>query len=127
MIMIEVKTQDGDKLFKGYSELCNYINRIENIKALYSENKPWSFVRRRYETLCFLHERNISLTLKEHEAIEKKRGLIEIVKGNREHITQILFSRYFDIEALKRDWCYEYCIEHGLQISEWFKPGSVMA
>lgn len=127
MIMIEVKTQNGDKLFKGYNEFCNYINGIEGIKALCSEHKPWSFVRRRYETLCFLNERDISLTPKEQEAIEKKRGLIEIVKGNREHITQILFSRYFDIEALKRDWCYEYCLAHDFQISEWFKPMRMIA
>ena len=119
MIMIEVKTPNGDKLFKGYNELCNYINGVEMRETFVSAKKPWSFVRRKYETLFSLCERDISLTIKEQEAIEKKRGLIEITRGNKRSVTQILFSRHVDIENLKRDWCYEYCLEHGLQISEW--------
>ena len=124
MKMIKVIPTTGEhKLFGNYHELCSYINNIERSKTLETNAKIWSFIRRRYETLYSLYYRNPSLkdflTLKEKEAVENEMGLVEIVKGNREHITQLLCTNRLDIEPLKRDWCKEYCIEHGFEHSEW--------
>jgi hypothetical protein len=61
------------------------------------------------------------LTQKEREAVEKQSGIVEITKGNRDHITQIIFTKNLDLEPLKRDWCKEYCLEHGFEMSEWVR------
>ena len=124
MIMIKIIPTTGEhKLFNNYHEACDYINALEKRKMLEPGAKMWSFIRRRYETLSSLYYRNPSLkdflTPKEKEAVEKESGLIEIVKGNREHITQLLFTSRLDIEPLKRDWCKDYCSEHGFIHSEW--------
>ncbi len=124
MIMIKIIPTTGEhKLFNNYHQACDYINALEKRKLLEPGGKMWSFIRRRYETLSLLYYRNPSLkdflTPKEKEAVEKESGLIEIVKGNREHITQLLFTSRLDIEPLKRDWCKDYCLEHGFEHSEW--------
>lgn len=121
--VIKITLNGGEhKLFTDYHQVCDYINTIEKRKALESKEETWIFVRRRYETLHLLYYRNPSLkdflTLKEREAVEKETGLIEIVKGDREHMIQLLFSSYLDIEPLKRDWCRDYCKTHGLTLSE---------
>ena len=124
MLMIKIIPANGKhKLFTNHHQVCDYINSIEKQKILEPGTKIWSFIRRRYETLYSLYYRNPSLkdflTLKEKEAVENEMGLVEIVKGNREHITQLLCTNRLDIEPLKRDWCKEYCIEHGFEHSEW--------
>ena len=124
MIMIQIIQANGEqKLFNSYHQACDYINAIEKRKILEPGTKIWSFIRRRYETLYSLYYRNPSLkdflTQKEKEAVENEMGLVEIVKGNREHITQLLCTNRLDIEPLKRDWCKEYWIEHGFKHSEW--------
>jgi len=121
--MIQITPTNGKlKIFKNHHDACEYINAIEKQKALESGERRWMFIRRRYETLYSLYYRNPSfkdfLTQKEKEAVEKEMGILEIVKGNREDITQILFTRNLDIEPLKRDWCKEYCIENGFTYSE---------
>jgi hypothetical protein len=124
MIKIQIIPANGEqKTFQSYHEVCDYINTLEKQKILEPGTKIWSFIRRRYKTLHSLYYRNPSLkgylTLREKEAVEKEMGLVEIVKGNREHITQLLCMNRLDIEPLKRDWCKEYCLEHGIKISEW--------
>ena len=123
MIVIKVTPLDGkERLFTDHHQVCNYINAIEKQKILEPEVKIWSFLYRRYEALYSLYYRSPSfknlLTEKEKEAVEKEVGILEIVKGNSEDITQILFTRKLDIEPLKRNWCKEYCIEHGFTYSE---------
>jgi hypothetical protein len=121
--MIKIISPDGNqKIFRNYHEVCDYISNIENQRPLEPREKRWSFLRRRYQTLSLLYDRNPLLkdflTPKEKEAAEKGIGLIEIIKGNREHITQLLLLRPLDIEPLKRDWCKEYGIEHDFEIFE---------
>lgn len=122
--MIKITPTNGvDRLFENYHQVCDYINSIEKRKSLEPGEKIWRFVRRRYETLYSMYYRNPSLknfmTTKEKEAVEKELGLIEIVKGNREHITQLLFMNRLDVEPLKRDWCKDYCVDRGFKLSEW--------
>jgi len=121
--VIKITSDDGEhRLFMNYHQVCDYINAIEKRKASESGEEMWSFIRRRYETLYSLYYRNPSLkdflTLKEKEAVKKEMGLVEIVKGDREHIIQFLFRSCLDIEPLKRDWCREYCKTHGLALLE---------
>ena len=122
MIMI-TQINGEDKLFENYHQVCDYINAIERRKASEPGEKVWRFMRRRYETLHSLYYRTPSLknslTRQEKEAVEKEMGLVEIIKGNREHITQLLVTNRIDVEPLKRDWCKDYCIDSGLNISEW--------
>ena len=124
MIVIKVTHTDGkERLFTDHHQVCNYLKDIEKQKILEpGAKKIWSFIHRRYETLYSLYYRHPSfkdfLTQKEKEAVEKEIGLLEIVKGNSEDITQILFTRNLDVEPLKRDWSKEYCTEHGFTYSE---------
>jgi hypothetical protein len=123
MMMIKITPTNGeDRLFENYHQVCSYINSIERRKTSESGEKIWSFIRHRYETLCSLYYRTPSLknilTTKEKEAVEKEMGLVEIIKGNREHITQLLVTNRVDVEPLKRDWCKEYCIDRGFRLSE---------
>lgn len=118
--VIKIISDDGEhKLFTDYHQVCNYINDREKKKALKEES--WSFIRHRYKTLHSLYCQNSvidSFTPKEKEAIEKQTGLIEIVKGNRKHMIQLLFRNCLDIKPFKKDWCREYCKAHGLTLSE---------
>ena len=121
--MIMITTTNGeDRLFEDYHQVCNYINSIERRKISDSEARIWSFTRYRHETLCSLYYRTPSLknvlTSKEKEAVEKEKGLVEIIKGNRDHITQLLVTNRVDIEPLKRDWSKDYCAEHGFKVCE---------
>lgn len=122
--MIMITTANGeDRLFEDYHQVCSYINSIERRKISNSEARIWSFTRYRHETLCSLYYRTPSLknilTAQEKEAVEKEMGLVEIVKGNRENITQLLVTNRIDVEPLKRDWCKDYCIDRGFKLSEW--------
>lgn len=122
--MIMITTANGeDRLFEDYHQVCSYINSIERRKISDSEARIWSFTRYRHETLCSLYYRTPSLknflTAQEKEAVEKEMGLVEIVKGNRENITQLLVTNRIDVEPLKRDWCKDYCIDRGFKLSEW--------
>lgn len=124
MMMIKITTANGeDRLFDDYHQVCSYINSIERRKKSGTGEKIWSFIRHRYETLRSLYYRPQSveniLTSKEKEAVEKEMGVVEIIKGNREHITQLLVTNRMDVEPLKRDWCMDYCIDSGFKLSEW--------
>ena len=122
--MIKLISSNSKKyeLFQDYHQLCDYINKAEMLKGLRSDKTVWRFTYRKYETLSFLYHRAPSLmefcTPIEKEALDKKLGLIEIVKGDEKNITQILLNRSTYKESIKRDWCHEYCKEHGLTISE---------
>jgi len=122
--MIKISSTDGEfKLLQNYDQVCDYINRIEMRKASKTGEVGWLFTRRRYGTLSSLYYSTPPLdrdffTSKEKEAIQKEVGLIEILKGDRENFIQILSNFRLDIEPLKKNWCQEYCKEHGLEICE---------
>ena len=122
--MITIKLHDGkNKAFQDYHEVCSYIREREKPQTLDTGEITWRFMRRRTDTLSSLYYRTPSLkdflTQKEIEAVEKQLGLMEIVAGEWENLTQILITPELDIEPLKRKWCHEYCKEHELKIFEW--------
>lgn len=124
MRMIKIISTNGEaKILQNYDQACDYINGIERRKASETGEIGWIFTRRRYETLASLYYRTPPLsrdffTSKEKEAIQKEIGLIEILKGNRENFTQILSNFKLDVEPIKRNWCQEYCKEHGFELYE---------
>jgi len=124
MTMIKIISINGEtKILKNYDDACNYINGLERRKALETGEIGWLFTRRRYETLSSLYYRTPPLsrdffTSKEKEAIQKEIGLIEILKGDRENFIQILSNLKLDVEPIKRNWCQEYCKEHGFKLYE---------
>lgn len=121
--MIKVSSNEGkQKVFESYHQVCEYLNRIEKKKAVETGEMKWMFIRRPHESISMLYYASplwkSRLTQKEREAVEKQLGLIEIVKGDRKNFIQILYRSFLDMEPLKRNWCYEYCIEHGFEITE---------
>ena len=122
--MIRISSTNGEyKLLKDYEQVCDYLNSIEKRKASETGEIGWLFTKRRYGTLSSLYYRTPPLardffTSKEKEAIQKEMGLIEILKGDKENFIQILSNFKLDVEPLKRNWCQEYCKEHGLEICE---------
>ena len=122
--MIQVRTSNGEvKFMSNYSEVCDYINRMERRKASETGNVGWLFTRRGYEAIANLYYRISQrdkdfFTPKEREAIEREVGIVEILKGGMENFTQILSRSTLDIEPLRRNWCYEYGKAHGLDICE---------
>lgn len=128
MIKIFNPISNEQKVFENYHQSCNYLTEIEKKKAPLTGELRWMFIRRRHETLSTLYYRSSSLlknffTPKEKEAIEKELGLIEILKGDKEKLTQILCTPHLDTEPLKRDWCHGYCEEHGFELTEWLPKG----
>ena len=122
--MIQVRTENGDvKLMSNYHQVCDYINRMERKKASETGKVEWLFTRRSFETLANLYYRTSLVdknffTPKEKEAIEKEVGVVEILKGSMENFMQILSRSTLDIEPIKKSWCNEYCMAHGLEICE---------
>lgn len=126
MRVIKLTKSNGEsKIFEDYHQFCDYINDIEKRKAIDSGVRKWIFIRRPHQTMASLYYRSPSwrelLTLKEKEAVEKELGLIEIQKGDTKNFIQILCTPYLDIEPIKKSWCYEYCENHDIEISEFVK------
>ena len=126
MKMIKMTTANGEhRLFENYHDFSSYINNIEKKKESMSGVRKWMFIRRPHQTLSSLYYRSPSrkdfFTIKEIEAVEKELGLIEILKGDNENFIQILCTPHLDTEPLKRSWCYEYCKNHDIEISEFVK------
>lgn len=126
MRMIKVTKSNGEsQLFEDYHQCCGYINDLDRRKAISSGVRKWMFIRRPHQTIASLYYRSPFLkgffTVKEKEAVERELGLIEILKGDNENFIQILCTPYLDTEPLKRSWCYEYCQNHDIEISEFIR------
>jgi hypothetical protein len=127
--MIKISSNDGKKkIFESYHQVCEYLNRIEKKKATETEEIRWMFIRRPHESISILYYASPlwknCLTQKEKEAVQKKLGLIEIRKGDKKNFIQLLYRSFLDTEPLKRNWCYEYCVEHGFEITEFVSNNS---
>ena len=118
--MIRLTSLNNKKhlFFQNYHELCEHINRMEKFKSLTSEKTGWRFRRRSHEALSFFYSRcpktfEKVCTPQEKAALERGLGLIEILKGDENSVTQILYTSGLDLIPLKKDWCLEYCLLHG--------------
>ena len=123
MIKITGLTNKKYEFFQNYHDLCEYINKTERFKALGSGKTGWKFGRRSFEALSFFGSRcpksfEELCTPEEKEALVKGLGLIEILKGDEKPLTQILYTQGLDVTSLKREWCFDYCLEHGYTVLE---------
>ena len=123
MIKIISLTNKKYEFFQNYHELCEHINRTERFTALGTGKTPWKFSRCNYEALSFFYSRcpksfEEVCTSEEKEALEKGLGLVEILKGDTNCLTQILCTSDLDILSLKKDWCLDYCREYGYTVLE---------
>lgn len=128
--MIKVGSINGkpERVFEDYHQVCEYINTIEKSKAIETGEMGWMFIKRPHRTLSTFYYASPlwknRLTAKEREAVEKQLGIVEIKKGSRRNFTQFLHRPSFDIEPLKRNFCYEYFSEHGLELTEFVAKNS---
>jgi hypothetical protein len=122
MIRITQSNEKQHRIFENYHDVCNYLNGIEKNKAIETGEVNWMFIKRQHKTISMLYYASPSwkdrLTDKEKEAVEKQLGVLEIKKGSKRNFTQILYTPSLDIEPMKRNWCYEYCDEHGFEITD---------
>jgi hypothetical protein len=101
---------------------------LEAIKTKGGHNKfwgdhikdPWSFLvltpNRIAALLCTLRKPYDPLMLQ--EAWEKQLSLVEICKGNFKELKQIIVEQGVDIEALQKNWCFDYCKAHNMHVKE---------
>ena len=65
------------------------------------------------------------LTAVVKEAYEKEVGLIAICRGDFESQIEILDTPDLDKEALKKQWCLDYCVAHDYVVVENFSDPSL--
>jgi hypothetical protein len=112
------------ELFENDLELYKYIRDTENQKMFddHPEFKkcPWTFSLFSPERVGILI-RNLKKVHKPEileEAWQKQLGLIEICKGDYNNLTEIILTPDINEEALRKNWCKEYCEAHQLILEE---------
>lgn len=93
------KGRVGD--FKSYEELSEFIMK----KSFF-----WSFITHtptHVKQICSLKNPH-HITLSETKALEKCLGLIEMRRGNKAPLRQIVMTPEVDVGALRKIWCMEY-------------------
>lgn len=117
---------------KNYDNLLTYITDKEKMKLTEPhpefERPPeqaWSFTFFTPQQVSALYNTGQPLlTAMIREAYEKKVGLIEIRQGNPQELIEILVTSDLDIEAIKKQWCCDYCKAHNYLIVENFSHHS---
>lgn len=108
--------------FKNYRELYRYITSQENAKLLKGpsgfEQSWWSFlflsparIAELIHTLRKEYDEKILM-----EAQQQQLAIVEICEGNYKDIRQILVTPNINVEALREDWCVDYCDAHGMTV-----------
>jgi len=108
---------------ENYEDLFQYIREKENLKPL--EGQPmfghsWSFTlfTPQQVSTIYLNMKQSQPTEIFKEAHLKELGLLEIYRGDPQKCMKVLVTPDVDIEALKKEWCLEYCNAHGYIITE---------
>ncbi len=117
---------------KNYDNLLTYITDKEKRKLIESHpeleplpEQPWSFTFFTPQQVSALYDTGQPLlTAMIKEAHEKKLGFIEIRQGNPQELIEILVTSEVDIEAIKKQWCFDYCKAHNYLIVENFSHHS---
>jgi hypothetical protein len=122
--MIELFDSRTEKVisFEDSNALFEYIRELENQKQLETrmenDRELWSFIIHSNQRLSSVYWRaikaiSIMLTEEEQEAYEKGYHLLEICKGDIRSAIQVILTPEVDIEEMKKNWCEEYCSNHG--------------
>ncbi len=121
--MLRVFEQGKGKVgdFKGYEDLCEFIMKKPGL---------WSFNHHTYahlKHLCSLKKPEY-ITLSETKALEKGLGLIEMRRGTKAPLRQIIVTFELDGDEVRKGWCLEYCAVHNYLIFEttWFRDVSIL-
>ncbi len=124
--MLVLTKKDGTPIavFENYPELYQHIRNQENSKLL--ESHPefgqsfWSFLVHLPERIPEL----INTLKKDHdvevlrEAWRQQLSVVEMCEGDFKNIRQILVTPNINIDALREDWCLDYCDAHGMSVTE---------
>lgn len=105
---------------ENFDDLFQYIREKEKLKLLEDQEEfehPWNFTS--------FTPQQVSANIKQFqpteivkEAQERKLGFIEIYHGDPHNRIEILATHDIDIEALKKQWCLEYCDAHHYIVME---------
>ena len=105
---------------ENYDDLFQYIREKEKLLEGQAEfGRPWNF------TFFTPHQVSANIKLFQpteivKEAQKRKLGFIEICHGNPQGRIEILATHDTDIEALKKQWCLDYCDAHHYIVVENF-------
>ena len=122
--MLEIYNAKQQKVgtFKSYKQLFRSIQKIERLRLLKGDypagQSTWLFEYRNYEKLfmVYAHMSGKPLTAIEREAYNQQRDVIEIYRGEYAFPVQLIVTPKLDVDALRKQWCREYCEAHGLSI-----------
>ena len=125
MIEIFNENKGSTESFQSYDALLKHIKEIEKQKQLKTRMKNdrelWSFIIHPNQRLSSVYWRaikatSILLTEKEQDAYEKGLNLLEMCKGDEDNSTQIILTPDIDVDEIKKNWCRDYCLNHGFII-----------
>jgi len=107
---------------ENYEDLFQYIREKENLKPLEGQpmGRPWSFTlfTPQQVSTIYLNMKRSRPTETLKETHLKELGLLEIYRGDLQKCKEVLVTPDVDIEALKKEWCLEYCDAHGYIVTE---------
>jgi hypothetical protein len=127
MIVIFNET-NGKMEFESYESLFKYIKKqIKDQEPLedgfIEGQEDWNFIVHSPARLSavyqsFIKAVDILITPQEKEAYENKLNLLEMYKGDTDTPIQIVLRPDINVHEMKKNWCRDYCLEHGYTVSE---------
>lgn len=123
MIWIFKSDRASASFCENYEDFFQYIREKESIKSLEDQlmfGHPWSFATftPQQVSTIYLNMKQSQPTKILKKAHLKKLGLLEIYRGDPQKCKEVLITPDVDIEALKWEWCLEYCNTHGYIVTE---------
>ena len=133
--MLVLSKKDGTRIkeFENYQELYRYIDHQEGLRHRHSHPESWQSCWS-FQVLWPEDIAHLINTLKKtydekmlYEAWHRQLPLVETCEGNYEKVHQVIVEANVNIEALREDWCEDYCAAHGLTVTksdQYFKTDS---
>lgn len=124
--MLQLAKKDGTpiKVFDSYTELYQHITHQEYAKLGKSPPESWK-TGWSFQVLSPENVAHLINTLKKSynekllcDAWHRQLPFVEICEGNYEKVHQVIVEPNVNIEALREDWCHDYCKAHGMDITE---------
>ena len=123
--MIEIFNEINEKVgsFQSYNGLFKYIREREKETLIRTGQTDWRFTIHGHERLSCLYWRAIKaldtlFTEKEMEAFNNELNLLEMCMGDYDNPTQIILTPDINVKEIRKNWCRDYCLEHGYIFSE---------
>ena len=122
MIEIFNEVKGSTESFESYDALLRHIKEIEKQKQLETrmenDREFWNFIIHSNQRLSSVYWRaikatSILLTEKEQDAYENGLNLLEMCKGDQDNPTQIILTPDINLKEITKNWCRDYCLNHG--------------